>query len=323
MTRRPSLIRPSAVFILQSAIVLLALSCAPPAPADRTRVTVTVRAGMPVRELADSLCSAGVIRNPRLFNWMTRGPRERFIPGRYRLARNSRERQVLRVLTGRAPSWQLVTIPEGLTLTQTAALLDSLRICRSDSFTAACADPTLLRESGITAPTAEGWLFPETYELGTAMTAREIAHRLIRQFFSVWNSLDNSGSADLGRAVILASIVEREARDPAEFPLVASVFTNRLRLGMPLQSCATIEYLLPRRKARLDARDLAIESPYNTYQQPGLPPGPICSPGRAALAAALAPARTDYLYFVYAGNGTHVFSRSFAEHETARRRLGL
>jgi UPF0755 protein len=285
-------------------------------------VTVTVRPGQAPRELADSLRAAGVIQNPRLFKWMARGARDRFIPGRYRLARNSRERQVLRVLTGRAPSWQLVTIPEGLTLGQTAALLDSLRLCPADSFRAACADPALLRDFGIAGATAEGRLFPETYELGTAMGAREIARRLIRQFHAVWRSLDSSGT-DPAPAVILASIIEREARVAAEFPLVASVFANRLRRGMPLQSCATVEYLLPARKARLDARDLAIESPYNTYLHAGLPPGPICNPGRAALAAALAPARTDYLYFIYAGDGAHVFSRTFAEHEAARRRLGL
>jgi UPF0755 protein len=122
--------------------------------------------------------------------------------------------------------------------------------------------------------------------------------------------------------VTLASIVEREARVPEEYAQVAGVFVNRLQRGMPLQSCATIEYALPERKERLTDADLRVASPYNTYIHTGLPPGPICSPGSRALAAALHPARHDYLYFVSRGDGTHAFSRTFAEHAAAMRQLG-
>jgi UPF0755 protein len=220
----------------------------------------------------------------------------------------------------------MVTLPEGLTKTDVAAIVDSLRICPDTAFLAACRDSALLRDFGIDGPSAEGYLFPETYELGSAMSAPEVVRVLVRQFFTVWNGLgsdDSRSGLSLRERVTLASIVEREARMASEYPLVAGVFVNRLRRRMPLQSCATVEYVLPERKTRLDAADLAIESPYNTYLHLGLPPGPICNPGRAALAAALAPTRTDYLYFVYAGNGRHVFSRTFAEHEAARRRLAL
>jgi UPF0755 protein len=119
--------------------------------------------------------------------------------------------------------------------------------------------------------------------------------------------------------VTLASIVEGEAKVPEEFPRIAGVFMNRLRRNLPLQSCATVECLLPERKGLLSVEDTKIESPYNTYLHVGLPPGPICNPGRRALAAALNPERNDYLFFVARGDGTHAFSRTFSEHAAATR----
>jgi UPF0755 protein len=141
---------------------------------------------------------------------------------------------------------------------------------------------------------------------------------MIRQFFTVFSELRTLTPAPRpltpSQTVILASIVEREARAPEEFPRIAGVFMNRLRRHMPLQSCATVEYLLPERKGILSVDDTKTESPYNTYLHIGLPPGPICNPGRRALAAALNPERHDYLFFVARGDGTHAFSRTAAEH---------
>jgi UPF0755 protein len=141
---------------------------------------------------------------------------------------------------------------------------------------------------------------------------------MVRHFFSVFSALRTPAPSPQPLApseiVILASIVEREAKVPEEFPRVAGVFVNRLRRRIPLQSCATVEYLLPERKGRLSVEDTKTESPYNTYLHAGLPPGPICNPGRRALAAALNPERNDYLFFVARGDGTHAFSRTAAEH---------
>jgi UPF0755 protein len=299
----------------------------------RGLVTVNIRPGMSLAELTDTLANRGIIHNRLRFNivaWRNDYGR-RIVPGRYRLRTFSNERHVLRVLAHEEPALLMVTIPEGLTTNQTAARLAASGICDSARFAAACADTTVLRRSGITATSTEGYLFPETYELSTEMSPAQVVAALLHQFRRVYDSLVGSGSAgsSLGvrtsdlTVVTLASIVEREARAPTEYPVIAGVFANRLHRGMPLQSCATVEYALREHKQRLTDDDLRTDSPYNTYIHAGLPPGPICSPGRRALAAALNPARHDYLYFVSRGDGSHVFSRTFAEHSAAMRRLGL
>ena len=121
--------------------------------------------------------------------------------------------------------------------------------------------------------------------------------------------------------MILASIIEREVKIPEERPMISAVFHNRLNLGRALESCATVEYVLGMHKPRLSQEDLQVPSPYNTYLHRGLPPGPICNPGEAAIRAALYPADVDYLYFVSEGNGRHIFSRSLEEHVRAKHRV--
>jgi UPF0755 protein len=190
----------------------------------------------------------------------------------------------------------------------------------------------LLRELGVPGPTAEGFLFPETYEMGTAEKPEDIVRRMVQQCFTVLRELKATDSAGRpGRpsslltppssVLTLASIVEKEAQVPAEFPRIAGVFANRLRRRIPLQSCATIQYALPERKDVLAVEDTKYPSPYNTYLHTGLPPGPICNPGRRALAAAMRPERHDYIFFVSRGDGTHVFSRTAAEHNAACARV--
>ena len=152
----------------------------------------------------------------------------------------------------------------------------------------------------------------------------DVVRRLARRFLEVYGELKaDVPGPPLGdrETVILASIVEKEAVVPAEVPVIAGVFLNRLRRRMPLQSCATVQYILPRHREVLTYADTRVESPYNTYRHEGLPPGPIASPGRRALAAALRPADTDYLFFVARGDGSHAFSRTWREHEKAKRRI--
>jgi UPF0755 protein len=166
-------------------------------------------------------------------------------------------------------------------------------------------------------------LFPETYEFLTNSPPDDVVRRLLRQFSSVFSELltlaPDPRPLTPSEVVTLASIVEREAQVPAEFPRIAGVFMNRLRRGIPLQSCATVECLLPERKGILTVADTRVESPYNTYLHAGLPPGPICNPGRRALVAALNPEQHNYLFFVARGDGTHIFSRTLAEHAAATR----
>jgi UPF0755 protein len=291
------------------------------------RVEVSIRPELSVRALADTLAAKRVIGNRALFHFYSwyynYAPRIR--PGRYRLPVGTGERRALKLLSGEEPALVMVTIPEGYTMQQVAATLAEHGICQADSFLAVCADTSLLRELAVFAPTAEGYLFPETYEFLANSPPRDVVRRLLHQFSSVFSELrtstPNPRSLTPAQTVTLASIVEGEAQVPAEFPRVAGVFMNRLRRRIPLQSCATVEYLLPERKGILTVADTRIESPYNTYLHAGLPPGPICNPGRRALAAVLSPERHNYFFFVARGDGTHIFSRTLAEHADAMRRV--
>ncbi len=314
---------PIALSFVLATLAFSALGCSPRAGGQS--VDVTVRAGMGIRALADTLAAKQVIASKPLFLlyawYYNYGHRIR--PNRYHLSVGTGERRALRLLSGEEPAVVTVTIPEGYTLPQVAEVLAERGVCRSDSFLAACADAGLLREFHLDAATAEGYLFPETYEFLAGSQPAEVARRMLRQFFSVYTELRESSPAPnpspLAPVVILASIVEREGKLPEELPRIAGVFLNRLNRRMPLQSCATVEYILPERKGRLSEEDTKIDSPYNTYLHQGLPPGPICSPGRRALAATLNPERNGYLYFVARGDGTHTFSRTFSEHAAATR----
>ena len=181
----------------------------------------------------------------------------------------------------------------------------------------ACADQGVLHELGINARTVEGYLFPGTYQVGFQMNEVGLVTEMVREFRRKTEQLrpllDASGMR-LGQAVILASIIEREAVSPEEKTLIASVFLNRLRIGMPLQSDPTAIYGVKVFGGTVTKQDLQRSSPYNTYRIKGLPPGPIGNPGLEALQAVLQPAKTEYLYFVARKDGTHQFSRTLAEH---------
>ncbi|MDF2673718.1 MAG: mltG, partial [Clostridiales bacterium] len=162
----------------------------------------------------------------------------------------------------------------------------------------------------------EGYLFPDTYEFKSGTTEHEIIDKMLGRFQEIFDEEISGklGDRRLDDLIIMASIVEREAKVESERPIIAAVFYNRLKIDMQLQSCATIQYILGTNKERLLYEDLEIESPYNTYLNSGLPLGPICSPGRDSLVAALEPADVDYLYFVlkkYDGDGSHNFARNY------------
>ncbi len=224
-----------------------------------------------------------------------------------------------------------ITIREGLTWWQVGRLLEKNGFVTFDDFKAVITDEKFLRHYGIPFDTAEGFLMPDTYllkkeDVPTKEQARAIAGRLVDTFWlkmkPYWLGGVKPSKEDLRRIVILASIVEKETRIPAERPRVAGVYTNRLRINMILQADPTIIYGLGpafdgnlRRKHINDANNL-----YNTYQHAGLPPGPICSPGVAALRAVLQPEKHDFLYFVaITDGGEHAFSKTLAEHNRAVR----
>jgi len=296
----------------------------PPAFAGPKR-EITIKPGMSLTAIAESLRQRQVINSVLVFRFLAwlNNYEPRIQPGRYRFATNTDPHLVLKTLARDVPALLMVTIPEGYTTNQIAQLLHQNGICPGDSFLAACRDTVLLRSLDIPFKTAEGYLFPETYEFQTGSDPRAIVRRLVRQCRLVLTSLKKEAKTALSepQVIILASIVEKEAKIPEEFPIIAGVFLNRLRRNLPLQSCATVEFVLPQPKERLSFNDLKTPSPYNTYLHPGLPPGPICNPGKLALKAVLFPAQHNYLFFVSRGDGTHIFSTTPQEHEAAVRKI--
>jgi UPF0755 protein len=214
-----------------------------------------------------------------------------------------------------------ITFPEGLTVAEMARVFEAAKLGSAPEFVEAARDPSPIAALDPQARDLEGYLFPETYPL----PRKTPASRLIRQMTA---GFERVMTADLRQAaeakgltvrqvVTLASIVEKEAARDEERPLVAAVYANRLRIGMPLQADPTVIFGLQRAgryTGNLRRDDLEFDSPYNTYRYPGLPPGPIASPGRAAIEAALNPAAVDYLYFVSRNDGSHEFARTLAEH---------
>jgi UPF0755 protein len=220
------------------------------------------------------------------------------------------------------------TIPEGVSMRDMADLLEAKGLASKERFLYLAGgqdhDFKVIEGNTEFSGNLEGYLFPDTYTVETGITEEEIITVMVRRFaqavlpeWSRENVDDNARKLGLHGIITLASIIEKEAKLSEERPLVASVFYNRLRLNMPLQSCATVQFALGSWKTRLTLNDLEIDSPYNTYITLGLPPGPIASPGLSSVRAALAPAASDYLFFAADQKGGHVFSRTFREHQKA------
>ncbi|MGB0605550.1 MAG: endolytic transglycosylase MltG, partial [Candidatus Latescibacterota bacterium] len=268
-----------------------------------------------------------VIRSGRVFAWTVRlqGLSHRLEAGTYRLDGQLDLPNTVQRLLEAPLQMRKATVPEGLTLHETAGVLSRQGVVDSTRFVQLSGDPTFAASLGIDEPTLEGYLFPETYFFSMESDEETVIRRMVKQFNQI---IDEDALARLDavnltlhQAVTLASIVEREAQAASERPLIAGVFLRRLALNRRLESCATVEYALGVHKKRLTNADLQVQSPFNTYRHRGLPPAPIGNPGKAALIATLNPEKTEYLYFVARGDGTHIFSRTNTEHEAAKRRI--
>jgi UPF0755 protein len=287
-------------------------------------VRVTIPPGATMRVAADSLAKAGVVRWARPFRlYASLRKSDRGIKaGTYQLHKGAGWGFVLDALNAGKGILNIVTIPEGFSLSQIAPLLASKLGGSEDSVDAAARDTALLRELDVPTPTLEGYLFPDTYTFADNTTARAAVGVMVRRFEHVWKPewTARLDTIHLSRndVMALASIVEKEARLAEERPLIAAVYLNRLRIGMLLQADPTVQYALGKHVARVFYKDLEIESPYNTYKHTGLPPGPIASPGRASIEAALYPANVDYAYFVAFPDGHHEFRKDLAGHERAK-----
>ncbi len=291
-------------------------------PRGTETVELTIERGAPMTAILDQLAAANVIGDPLLARLHLRGRRsgETLRAGEYRFEQPMSPAAALdRVIRGEVVTWP-VTVIEGLTLRETAEHLAAEGFGDLDAFLQAMSAPAPIADLDPAAESLEGYLFPDTYAFPRGAGEDEIVAAMVRNFRRrVEDHLDAAASRglDLRGLVTLASIVEKEAGAIKERPLVAAVFHNRLERGIGLYADPTIIYALKLAGAwdgNLRRRDLKLDSPYNTYVHPGLPPGPICSPGEHSLRAAASPADAPWLYFVSRNDGTHVFAETLAEH---------
>jgi UPF0755 protein len=282
---------------------------------------VDIPRGTTTIKVAGLLSEAGVIR----YEWQfvvarLMRPRARIQAGEYRFIEPASPWRVLgRLVKGDVFFYEL-TVPEGWNIFDIAASLDHLGVIGGDQFLAAARDPSLIRDLAPEAGTLEGYLFPDTYRVTRQTTAAQLCSQMTSRFRSEWAK--TGASVPVHPVVTLASLIEKETARPEERPLVASVFCNRLKLGMPLDCDPTAIYaslLDGRYRGEIYRSDLEYRNRYNTYQFAGLPPGPIANPGSDTLKAALRPAESRFLYFVVRpdGTGTHVFSEQLEAHQRA------
>jgi UPF0755 protein len=292
----------------------------------------TVRTGQPSASIARALESEGITRDHRLFVaalWF-KGAAGRLQAGEYRFEKPLSTVEVIDQLVAGDIHYVSVTIPEGLTCAETAEHLSERGLGDAGALQAAFSRAELVASLDPEAFDLEGYLFPETYQFPRNPPPDDVARTLVSGFTTVFDeerrALANALQMTARQVVTLASIVEKETGLPEERPLIASVFWNRLNRRMPLQSDPTIIYGL-KREGRYDGNlrrtDLEWDSPYNTYRVAGLPPGPIASPGQAAIDAVLSPPETKYLYFVSKNDGSHHFSATLREHTNAVRQYQI
>ena len=294
-----------------------------------------VRKGETSQSVGLRLERAGLIKNRHFWNLLFRIEKEHVKTGTYKIELPVSQLGIQRLLIAGKQIMYRVTIPEGVTIRRAAAILEEAGICSYNDFIAAANDREIINHYNISnaqinrnnnsVSSMEGYLFPDTYLFPKDYPAKNVVQKMADNFynrlFSIQQSLQKMPPNAINDIVILASIIEREYRIKEEAVLMSGVFHNRLRINMALQSCATVVYVMTEIQNKphpsvLLYSDLEVRNPYNTYLYPGLPPGPICSPGYVALHAAVFPQTTNYLYFRLTdpASGRHYFSRTHDEH---------
>jgi UPF0755 protein len=285
-------------------------------------VYVDIPHGAPQRAIARLLADSGVVRSRIVFEALCRFRKRRTLEaGEYFFAHPLTSFEVFDALeNGRVVVKELV-VPEGFTMFDIADLAAHEGFLSRDEFLAAARDPSLILDLAPNAPSLEGFLFPATYEFPRHVTGKDMTAAMVKHFRRIWIALPPTDAPaahhTIQDVVTLASLVERETPRAEERPHVAGVFANRLRIGQPLQCDPTVAYALTlagKYTGKLNSKDLRFASPYNTYHNRGLPPGPIANPGEASLQAAAAPSSTQDLYFVANTEGGHFFSKTLREH---------
>lgn len=318
------------VLLSMGTVVGLAHEVLTPANAlDSGPVLVEIPAHDGVLDIAGRLYKAGAIRSRVGFVLLAgvRGSSRQLKAGEYELARGASTLDVLKQIEAGRVKQHLVLHPEGATVAEIARVLESERLAPSGAVARLATDRAFLATLGIDGPSIEGYLFPDTYQLVRGMTTEEILTRMVQRLRAkVGPDLTARAQArglSVHQLLTLASIIEREAVDRGELRTISAVFWNRLQINMPLQADPTVQYATGKERRTLTRADLATDHPYNTYRRSGLPPGPIASPGLAAIEAALDPAPVKYLYFVAMDDHRHYFSASLSEHNAAVARYRL
>ncbi len=312
-----------AVAILAAAL-LLAWDLRTPYKGYGDKVILDVPKGRHAGEILDELYDRGVVRFRASLKlaYAVSGRLSTLKAGKYLFDKPLTPLQVLDKLRRGDVLYAKLTLPEGLRLDEAARLFEEEGLGKSALFIRAMDDPSAIRDIDPKAENLEGYLFPESYYVDPGTSEQAIVRLLSHAFKEWWARHEGELSPGLTArgAVTLASIIEKETAVPTERPLIAGLFMNRLRIGMPLQSDPTVVYALSLAglyRGRLTREDWGYPNPYNTYQHNSLPPGPICSPGRASLEAVLHPRLSPYLYFVAKDDGSHAFSATLDEHNRA------
>ncbi len=297
---------------------------------DETLIVFSVNNGETLRDVAARLESEKLITDARKFRAYVRvkslGSRVR--AGEYALKRNMTPADILKILSSGRSIEYVVTVSEGLNRFEIAAVVDRLGIGSKAEFLRLTQDREFIKKNlGDDLPSLEGYLFPETYYVTRASGVRGLVRQMTAKFNESFSTVPVSAGSAISvplkkhEIVTLASIVEKETGAPAERPLISSVFHNRMRKGMKLQTDPTVIYGIWTRSGiwnrNISRQDLVTPTPYNTYVIPRLPPGPISNPGLPALMAAVQPAKSEFLFFVSRNDGTHVFSKDYGQHRAA------
>jgi UPF0755 protein len=281
---------------------------------------ISITKGMSVHTVGRLLQEKGLIKSAKEFVFAARILRldDKIQAGVFPLPYGKSNAELLARLINAGTSAALVTIPEGSTSCEIAHILQTKIGMDSTEFMKAVFDTSLLQQFGIEAPSFEGYLFPDSYNLYREMRPSWVIRKMTERFFSVFDSTRRAKAVALGmtvnQIVTIASIIEGEMVYNSEATEISAVYHNRLKKNMLLQADPTIQYIIPSGPRRLFRSDLTIESPYNTYLHPGLPPGAVCNPGRVALDAALHPAAVPYIFLVSRGDGWHAFNTTLDAH---------
>lgn len=287
------------------------------------KTIVTIQPGMSANDIGKLLYNEGMVKSIIMFRVIAKvyNMESSLQAGEYAFSKNMTTEQIVKMIAQGQTAYRQITIPEGYNIDQIATLVEQQKIGDGKKFKELARNYApysyMSSAAGVTYK-AEGYIFPNTYQVPRGTTEQQLLAILVREFDNQFTPGMRERASELGlstaEVITLASLVEKEAKLDGDRPVIASVFLNRLKQDMPLQSCATIQYILGYPKVELSIEDTQLESSYNTYQHMGLPPGPIANPGGASINAVLYPAETDYLYFVADKEGAHHYSRSYQEH---------